>query len=69
MNVNPSLCATVFCGVSDVSETPLDIFEGIEGIPEDYKAQVLSYVRRRLAPQPIKIRADVEVSCFTYEGM
>ena len=27
------------------------------------------YIRRRLAPQPIKIRADVEVSCFTYEGI
>merc|ERR1712157_134293 len=27
------------------------------------------YIRRRLAPQPIKIRSDVEVSCFTYEGI
>lgn len=53
---------------SDVSEMPIDIFEGIDNVPEEYKAQVLSYVRRRLAPQPIKIRADVEVTCFTYEG-
>jgi len=22
-----------------------------------------------LAPQPIKVRADVEVSCFTYDGI
>lgn len=27
------------------------------------------YIRRRLAPQPIKIRADIEVSCFTYAGI
>ncbi len=27
------------------------------------------YVKRRLAPQPVKIRADIEVTCFTYEGI
>ena len=28
-----------------------------------------TYILRRLAPQPIKIRSDIEVSCFTYEGI
>ena len=27
------------------------------------------FLSRRLAPQPIKVRADIEVSCFTYEGI
>ena len=27
------------------------------------------YILRRLAPQPTKIRSDIEVSCFTYEGI
>lgn len=26
-------------------------------------------IKRRLTPQPMKIRADVDVSCFTYEGI
>lgn len=26
-------------------------------------------MRRRLAPQPVKIRSDIEVTCFTYEGI
>ena len=26
-------------------------------------------MKRRLAPQPVKIRADIEVTCFTYEGI
>lgn len=26
-------------------------------------------IARRLTPQPVKIRADVEVSCFGYEGI
>jgi translation initiation factor 2 subunit 1 len=30
---------------------------------------VVTYVKRRLAPQPVKIRADIEVTCFTYEGI
>mmetsp|Transcript_14703 Transcript_14703/g.30001 ORF Transcript_14703/g.30001 Transcript_14703/m.30001 type:complete len:392 (+) Transcript_14703:258-1433(+) len=35
----------------------------------DLKDDLLKYIKKRLAPQPIKVRADVEVSCFTYEGI
>eukprot|EP01038_Epipyxis_sp_PR26KG_P004824 gene4824-6759_t len=45
-----------------------DIFQDIEVDP-DVKESLLTYVRRRLAPQPVKIRADIEVTCFTYEGI
>ena len=38
-------------------------------VPADVIDELKLYIRRRLAPQPIKIRADVEVSCFTYEGI
>ena len=27
------------------------------------------YILRRLAPQPTKVRSDIEVSCFAYEGI
>ena len=29
----------------------------------------MNYVKRKLAPQPVKIRADIELTCFTYEGI
>lgn len=45
-----------------------DPFEDID-IPQDMKDELRSYILRRLAPQPIKIRSDIEVSCFTYEGI
>lgn len=45
-----------------------DIFEGLE-VDAETKQQIVSYVKRRLAPQPIKIRADIEVTCFSYEGI
>jgi len=38
-------------------------------IPEEIKTELKMYIRRRLAPKPVKIRADIEVSCFTYEGI
>lgn len=45
-----------------------DPFEELE-IPSNIKTELKAYIRRRLAPQPVKIRADIEVSCFTYEGI
>jgi translation initiation factor 2 subunit 1 len=33
------------------------------------KEGILMNVRRRLTPQPIKIRADVEMTCFNYDGV
>jgi len=45
-----------------------DPFSGID-VPEDVLDELKLYIKRRLAPQPIKIRSDVEVSCFTYEGI
>jgi translation initiation factor 2 subunit 1 len=33
------------------------------------KHEILSYISKRLTPQPTKVRADVEVTCFGYEGI
>lgn len=35
----------------------------------DVKEGILKNVRRRLMPQPTKIRADVEMTCFNYDGV
>ncbi|KAL7467842.1 hypothetical protein ACHAXS_012115 [Conticribra weissflogii] len=43
--------------------------ESAPDVPPDVIEELKLYIRRRLAPQPIKIRADVEVSCFTYDGI
>lgn len=45
-----------------------DPLEDID-IPKDLKDELKSYILRRLAPQQVKIRSDIEVSCFTYEGI
>jgi len=51
-----------------LSDEEDDIFEGLE-VEDEIKKTLVSYIKRRLAPQPVKIRADVECTCFTYEGI
>jgi translation initiation factor 2 subunit 1 len=57
-------------GVTTITTTAAeeDPFASLD-VPDDVITELKLYIRRRLAPQPIKIRADVEVSCFTYEGI
>lgn len=38
-------------------------------IPQDWKNILITNIKRRLTPQAVKCRADVEVSCYTYEGI
>lgn len=47
---------------------PSTVFEGLD-IDEELKDAVLKHIKRRLTPQPVKIRADIEVTCFHYEGI
>ncbi|CAG8513612.1 14102_t:CDS:10 [Racocetra persica] len=47
---------------------PEKIFEGIE-ISKEISDELLNNIKRRLTPQPNKIRADIEVTCFGYDGI
>lgn len=49
-------------------EEPADIFQDLDVQP-DVKEAILTYIKRKLTPQPVKIRADFEVTCFAYEGI
>jgi len=44
------------------------VFEGTDFTPQVREA-FLKNIRRRMAPQPVKISAEVEVACFRYEGI
>lgn len=41
----------------------------IEVLSEPVKEAIMKNVRRRMTPQPVKIRADVELTCFAYDGV
>lgn len=46
-----------------------DVWNDVK-FPNDAVAEeIKSYIGKRLTPQPTKVRADVEVTCFGYEGI
>jgi len=44
------------------------VFAGME-VPPEVLEPLLKHIRRRLTPQPVKIRSDFELTCFNYEGV
>ena len=55
---------------------PESVFERVQlsGLTDDaveeyVKTALLKDIRRRMTPQPLKIRADVELTCFEYDGV
>ena len=47
---------------------PDSVFKDIE-LPENVREELMANIRRRMTPQPVRIRGDVEVSCFAYAGI
>jgi translation initiation factor 2 subunit 1 len=54
--------------VTHKNSEPDSVFEGID-LESEVKKSLVDNIKRRLTPQPLKIRADVEVTCFHYEGI
>lgn len=52
-----------------LSITNPDVWAEIKFPSDVAKAELQSYIGKRLTPQPTKVRADVEVTCFGYEGI
>jgi len=51
------------------SITNPDVWNGIEFPSDGVKAELISYISKRLTPQPTKVRADIDVTCFAYDGI
>lgn len=46
---------------------PEKVFEGLE-MSDEIRSELLKDIQRRLTPQAVKIRADIELTCFKYQG-
>ncbi|GKB39318.1 eukaryotic translation initiation factor 2 subunit alpha, partial [Tanacetum coccineum] len=56
----------------EVKETGADGKEVTKVVPalsKEVKEVLISNIKRRMTPQPLKIRADVEMKCFEYDGV
>ncbi|GAM84592.1 hypothetical protein ANO11243_025880 [Dothideomycetidae sp. 11243] len=52
-----------------LSITNPDVWSDANFPNEVVKDELTSYIGKRLTPQPTKVRADVEVTCFGYDGI
>ncbi|ANZ73377.1 BA75_00071T0 [Komagataella pastoris] len=52
-----------------ISITDSTVFDKVQPPSQEVLEELKVYISRRLTPQAIKCRADVEVSCFSYEGI
>ncbi|KAK7207284.1 eukaryotic translation initiation factor 2 alpha subunit [Myxozyma melibiosi] len=48
---------------------PATVFEGLDIPSPTVLEDLQQHIARRLTPQPTKVRADIEVTCFGYEGI
>lgn len=52
-----------------LSITNPEVFAEVQFPNDVVKDELTSYIGKRLTPQPTKVRADVEVTCFGYDGI
>lgn len=54
--------------IISLSSNP-DVWNDVTFTSQPVADELKSYIGKRLTPQPTKVRADVEVTCFEYEGI
>lgn len=52
-----------------LSITNPEVWNEVEFPNEVVKEELVSYISKKLTPHPTKVRADVEVTCFRYDGI
>ncbi|PYH48688.1 translation initiation factor eIF2 subunit alpha [Aspergillus saccharolyticus JOP 1030-1] len=52
-----------------ISITNPDVWNDVEFPSEAVKKELTHYISKRLTPHPTKVRADIEVTCFGYDGI
>ncbi|MBA0773413.1 hypothetical protein Gotri_008690 [Gossypium trilobum] len=46
-----------------------EVTEVVPAVTEEVKDALVKNIRRRMTPQPLKIRADIEMKCFQFDGV
>lgn len=47
----------------------LQVSKVVPALTEEVKDALIKNIRRRMTPQPLKIRADIEMKCFQFDGV
>ncbi|XP_058074295.1 eukaryotic translation initiation factor 2 subunit alpha homolog [Magnolia sinica] len=55
--------------VKEVGPDGQEVTKVVPAMSEEVKDALIKNIRRRMTPQPLKIRADVEIKCFQLDGV
>jgi translation initiation factor 2 subunit 1 len=54
--------------MADILRNP-DVWKEIEFPSDSVRKELMQYISKKLTPSPTKVRADIEVTCFGYDGI
>ncbi|KAE8670234.1 Eukaryotic translation initiation factor 2 subunit 1 [Hibiscus syriacus] len=46
-----------------------EVTEMVPAVTEEVKDALVKNIKRRMTPQPLKVRADIEMKCFQFDGV
>ncbi|CAN6844366.1 unnamed protein product [Brassica oleracea] len=55
--------------VKEVGPDGQEVTKVVPAVTEEVKDALVKNIRRRMTPQPMKIRADIELKCFQFDGV
>nr|AFK40013.1 unknown [Lotus japonicus] len=55
--------------VKEVGPDGQEVTKVVPAVSEEVKDSLVKNIRRRMTPQPLKIRADIEMKCFQFDGV
>ncbi|KAL2643489.1 hypothetical protein R1flu_011076 [Riccia fluitans] len=55
--------------VKETGEDGVEVTKTVPPMTEEVKDALIKNIKRRMTPQPLKIRADIELKCFQFDGV
>ncbi|RZC63682.1 hypothetical protein C5167_025454 [Papaver somniferum] len=55
--------------VKEVGPDGQEVTKVVPALTEEVKDALIKNIKRRMTPQPMKIRADIEMKCFQFDGV
>ncbi|KAF5752592.1 hypothetical protein HS088_TW01G00507 [Tripterygium wilfordii] len=55
--------------VKEIGPDGQEVTKVVPAMTEEVKDALIKNIRRRMTPQPLKIRADIEMKCFQFDGV
>ncbi|BAT88262.1 hypothetical protein VIGAN_05171600 [Vigna angularis var. angularis] len=64
-----SVLNTLTREIKEVGPDGQEVTKVVPAVSEEVKDSLVKNIRRRMTPQPLKIRADIEMKCFQFDGV